>query len=432
MATIRFLIQGKSDNTNIYVRLSISRDNVFKRKTGLTVNPNDWSKVTGFPIQRDEDLKNLTITLEKLRVKISEKTNDAVEKGVFIDGNWLLNQIDEHFNKRDKVDLDQLVNYFNFYIESLYFKNRPNGEVGLSERTIQKYKTIKEKIVSFEKHKKKKYYLKDINLNFRKDFIKYLSEEENLSKNTIGRYIPFIKTVCRDAKENGYETSIDLNKVKGYTIKSKFEILTFDELEKIENTHFTKESLENAKDWLIIGCYLGQRVSDLLKINKQSLTSVRGLEMVQIIQQKTGKNIAIPLHDTVKKILLKRNGEFPRKISDQRFNEYIKDVARIAGLNNKVYGNLINPETKRKEQGIYEKWQLVSSHICRRSFASNFYGDIPTPLLIGITGHSTERQVLDYRGKPPTDNAVQVYEYWSMQSSKSDDKTKLTTLRKAN
>lgn len=434
MATPRFLIQGKSDNTSIYIRLSINRSNVFKRKTGFSINPKDWSKATGFPIQRNEKLKNLKNRLDKLRIKISDKTNEAVEKGILINGDWLQNQIDEHFNKRVKTDLDLLLNYFDCYIESLPFKNRSDGEVGLNKRTIQKYKTIREKIALFEKYKKKKFYLKDVDLNFRNDFIKFLSEDkkQKLSKNTIGRYIPFIKTVCRDAKDNGYETSIGLNKVKGYTIKTKFEILTFDEIEKIEKTHFTKDSLDNAKDWLIIGCYLGQRVSDLLKITKDDLTTVRDTEMVQIIQQKTGKHIAIPLHDKVKEILLKRNGDFPRRISDQKFNDYIKDVAKAAELNQEVKGSLINKETKRKEEGIYKKWQLVSSHICRRSFASNFYGDIPTPLLIGITGHSTERQFLEYIGKPPTDKAIQVYEYWSLQSSKSDEKKKLTTLRKAN
>ena len=433
MATAKFLIQSKSDNANIYIRLSIDRNNVYKRKTGLTINANDWSTETKYiKNNRDEKLKNLDSTLKKLSVKIFDKTNAAVKNGTPIDGDWLEKQIDEHFNKKVKTNLDLLVNYFDYYIESLPYKNRSDGEVGLSKRTIQKYKTIRDKIAAFEKYKKKKYYIKDVDLNFRTDFIKYLTKVDNLSKNTIGRYIPFIKTVCRDAKDNGYETSPGLNKVKGYTIKSKFEILTFEELEKIQHTHFTQEYLKNAKDWLIIGSYLGQRVSDLLNITKNDLTKIRDTEMVQIIQQKTKKHIAIPLHDKVKEILIKRNGEFPRKISDQKFNNYIKEVTKAAGLNNKIEGNLINPETKRKESGIYEKWQLVSSHICRRSFASNFYGDIPTPLLIGITGHSTERQFLEYIGKPPTDKAIQVYEYWSLQSSKADDKTKLTTLRKAN
>lgn len=434
MATIKFLIQGKSENTNVYLRLSINRNSVFKRKTGLTINSKYWSKETNYIKQnKDENLKKLDNALQKLKIKIYEKVNDAIEKGILIDGNWLDNQIDKHFNKREKKDLELLANYFDHYIESLPFKNRSNGDVGLSNRSIQKYKTIKEKVIAFEKYKKKKYYLKDVDAIFREDFIKFLSEDKDqrLSKSTIGRYIPFIKTVCRDAKENGYETNPGLGKVKGYTTKTKFEILTFDEIEKIENTHFTKESLENAKDWLIIGCYLGQRVSDLLKITKDNLTIVRGTEMVQIIQQKTGKHIAIPLHDKVKKILLKRNGEFPRKISDQKFNTYIKDVAKAAGINQEVEGTLINKETKRKEEGTYKKWQLVSSHICRRSFASNFYGDIPTPLLIGITGHSTERQFLEYIGKPPTDKAIQIYEYWSLQSSNSNERTKLSTLRKA-
>ena len=43
-----------------------------------------------------------------------------------------------------------------------------------------------------------------------------------------------------------------------------------------------------------------------------------------------------------------------------------------------------------------EKWKVLSSHIGRRSFASNFYGKIPTSLLMQATGHSSEQMFLRY------------------------------------
>lgn len=118
----------------------------------------------------------------------------------------------------------------------------------------------------------------------------------------------------------------------------------------------------------------------------------------------------------------KRDGYFPRKISNQRFNEYIKEVAEIAGINTLTEGKCFNSETKRKELGTYEKYKIITSHCCRYSFATNFYGKIPTSLLISITAHSTEKQYLDYVGKPEQDKSLQIAEIWKKQAEEEKAK----------
>jgi hypothetical protein len=67
---------------------------------------------------------------------------------------------------------------------------------------------------------------------------------------------------------------------------------------------------------------------------------------------------------------------------------------------------------KRKKSGTFEKWELVSSHIGRRSFSTNNYGKIPTSLLIGATGHSSEKMFLEYIGKTDSQKAIQLAEYF--------------------
>ena len=61
---------------------------------------------------------------------------------------------------------------------------------------------------------------------------------------------------------------------------------------------------------------------------------------------------------------------------------------------------------------MYSKNELVTSHIGRRSFATNNYGKIPTPLLMSATGHTTEKMFLEYIGKTETDRAMQLAEYF--------------------
>ena len=67
----------------------------------------------------------------------------------------------------------------------------------------------------------------------------------------------------------------------------------------------------------------------------------------------------------------------------------------------------------RKTTGEYEKWELVSSHIGRRSFATNYYGKIPTVFLKYATGHKTEEMFLKYIGKKSQDMALELSEYFT-------------------
>src|SRR5699024_1827492 len=118
----------------------------------------------------------------------------------------------------------------------------------------------------------------------------------------------------------------------------------------------------------------------------------------------------------------KRNGNFPRPISDQRYNDYIKKVCKKAGLNDLMEGKKTvciadDPDnaTKndyRKKIGLCKKYKLVSSHIGRRSFATNYYGKVPTSVLISITGHSTEKMFLKYIHKSETDTAKDALKYF--------------------
>ena len=70
----------------------------------------------------------------------------------------------------------------------------------------------------------------------------------------------------------------------------------------------------------------------------------------------------------------------------------------MAGNYEFVSGFKKNPKTRRKEIVEAPKYDFVTSHIMRRSFASNYYCKIETPLLMNITGHSKESTFLTYIG----------------------------------
>ncbi len=437
MATIKFFLQSKTNPANIYLRLSLDRNTVLRRKTGYIIDPDRWSTATHLPKQGDEKLKQLKADLVKLSTSIEDSLNLAISKGEEITGDWLQLQIDVVQKKQKKTDLTRLTNYIQYYVDNLKFKEYPNGKRGAAEGSIKKYTTVKNKIADFEKYKKTHFYLKDVDLNFRNELLKYFTEVDKLNGNSAGRYVRTLKTVCLDAQLNGIEVNKQLAQIKGFTEKSTKEFLSFEELEVIENKKYIRSALANARDWLIIGCYLGQRVSDLLRLTASNIEVRNGLDLIELVQQKTGKHIAIPIHPKVKSILNKRNGQFPEKLSDQKFNLHIKDVCKLAEIKEPTYGAKLTAIGEdenvkwRKEFGTYPKHELITSHVCRRSFASNFYGEIPTALLMSITAHSTERQFLEYIGKTTNDFAIQLADYWSNEILRVKKKPKMTVLRKA-
>ena len=438
MATIRFMLQSKSNPANIYLRLSVDRTTVLKRKTGYVIDPDNWSLKTNLPKPNDEDLKKLKNELNNLANTIEKNLNAATSKGEEITGDWLQEQIDTCQGKKKATDIDRLINYCQYYIDTLPYKEYPSGKKGVVSGTVQKYKTLKTKIAEFEVNQRKKFYIKDVGLKFRNDFVKYLTEVDNLNGNTTGRYIKFLKTVCLDAKKNSIEINSQLDHIRGFTEKAAKVFLSFQEIEKIENKMFDRSALENAKDWLIIGCYTGQRVSDLLKLTSDNIKTVKDIrtgkdrEFIELVQKKTGKRVSIPVHTKVKAILTKRDGQFPHQISDQKFNIHIKDVCKLAGITEIVEGGKIDKETNRKVIGSFPKHELITSHICRRSFATNFYGLIPTSQLIGVTAHSTERQFLEYIGKTDTDYAMMLADSWDKLEKVTQDEDEKVNLKRAN
>lgn len=438
MATIKFLLQSKSKNAPIYCRFSNGRAVNLKLKTGLHCDPSKWSKLKGLPIPKDESTKELATKLEKLKIEIKDKFNSENSRGIAIDRFWLQSTIETYFNRRKPDNGEYLLECAQHYIDNLPYKVSEDGKkVGVSKSTISKYENVRKLLVEFEKHDQKRYLTKEVGAEFRANFINFLSNEKMISSNTIGRYIKFVKTFVLDARSRGINVGAEIDHFKGYTLRTPKVILDFDELATIRSQHFTTDRLNIARDWLIIGCYTGQRVSDLLRMNSNMLKKIGGFQFIELTQTKTQKLVQIPIHAEVQAILDKYDGEFPptftgnQQSNATQFNGYIKTVCRQSGITELTEGFLRNEESNVYEQGMFEKWKLITSHTCRRSFSSNFYSleKYPTPLLMNITAHATERQFLEYIGKKPIEYSLKLAEIWA-EDAKESRSTQNQTLSK--
>jgi integrase len=401
------------------------------------IDPVKWSDENNLPKKGgDTAQKNLKTKLQTLANDLETNLNEATSQGEEISGDWLKKQIDLILGRKKNTDDDRIINYIQLYMNNLPYKVKSGGRTGVAHNTIQKYTTLKKKITEFEKYRKKKFYVKDVGLKFSIELTKYFIEVDKLSINTAGRYIKYLKAVCNDAENNGIKAHPQLKQIKGVSEKASIVYLSREELDLIEQTSFSRDALINAKEWLIIGCYLGQRVSDLLVLTKKNIKVSKGLKIIELTQQKTRKKVAFPIHPKVEEYLELNNGNFPYPISDQKFNKHIKDVCRMAGIDKLVHGSKMlkddDIDDYRKESGIYPKWELITTHVCRRSFATNFYGEMPTALLKSITGHSTEAQFLGYIGKTENDYAEQIAEFWVKEKQMAKKEPHLQVLKAAN
>ena len=444
MATIKYILQSKSNNAPIYLRLSLGRGKVFKRKTSLSIKPINWSD-KGYPKQTTAENKNLASQLRGLNSFVLDQVNISETNGETIDGDWLKSIINLHFNKSEIEELDYLVDYGKKFLDNLEYKsNSKTKKIGVTDATKKKYQTIVNKLIAFDKNKKQKTKITDVNLSFRIDLINYLKEVDKLSDNTIGRYLKFVKSICLDAEKNGHKVNSQLKSFLGFSIEAPKVILSLDELEQIKNTKFVNENHEIARDWLIIGCFTGQRVSDLLRMNTSFIQHIQDFDFIVLTQQKTKQLVQIPIHFEVKAILDKRDGEFPPVFTNNLdsskalFNRYLKQLCKLAKIDTIVKGNKFDEVKKRYLAGEYPKHELVSSHICRRSFASNHYATelYPTPILMNITAHKTEQMFLTYIGKEPIDYSVKLAKIWQKLGKKkkksNQQKTNFKIIKTAN
>jgi integrase len=198
-------------------------------------------------------------------------------------------------------------------------------------------------------------------------------------------------------------------KFRSISSESDTKYLTPIEIKEIVDLDLkTNLKLDRVRDMFIISCNTALRYSDIVKIKPEDIVD----DMIDITQFKTKDKVAIPIMKEVGRLLSKYNYSLP-KISNQKFNEYLYEVVKkCKGLEIEV--------TKKTIQGKQEiiikkpKYEFISSHTARRSFATNEYmlRELSIQQIMSITGHKTERSFYKYIRMTPKENAEQVRIIW--------------------
>jgi site-specific recombinase XerD len=263
---------------------------------------------------------------------------------------------------------------------------------------------------------KRKIDFDDINLEFYDDFVAYLSEC-GYKRNYIGKQIRTLKTFLNEAMERGLTKNV-AHKSRRFTAPSEqvsniyLSITELDELFALDLT--PQPRLENVRDLFVFGCYTGLRFSDFTRVKSQDIDLEE--KLIEIQTQKTKEMVAIPIYPITEQIIAKykdkTQNSLPTPISNQKFNIYIKEVAqRLNTLNVKITEEFwLNGKRVVK---TCLKWEKVSSHTARRSFATNmFILGYRAQNIMKITGHRTESSFMTYLKMSPRENAKSMLKEW--------------------
>jgi len=253
------------------------------------------------------------------------------------------------------------------------------------------YRTLIYHLNSFSKEYNCTLYTNSINEEFLDDFIYYL-ESKLLKKSYIKTIIQLLKASIRKAANYGYvvDPSYDSIEIDSEDIPSIY--LSMNEITRIYYYPNLTNKQKKIRDLFVVGCLTALRYSDLTTLQKADF----GDKFITKITKKTGVKVIIPIHDYVREVYNRYDGDISPNVTSQHFNRYIKLICKKVGLNDPVTitytkGGEVITETK-------EKWELISSHTGRRSGATNLYntGRLGLRDIMSITGHTTEKSFMRY------------------------------------
>ncbi|SDF09804.1 tyrosine-type recombinase/integrase [Epilithonimonas hungarica] len=385
--TFDFFLPQNGTLKNIHLSLTDKQQkktHIFR--TPLRICEEDWDKEKQRPTNIYlKKYKKLNNKLNKVKLGLTESIKEKRGCKKLLLQRALAKEIKKICSEKNNRPAENSLLYFmNWYIDS-------RKEL-ICHSTYKRYKVFFHLLERFEGFICKRLYIEDINSDFIKDFMVFGREEE-YSENTIYRTIHFVKTILNFVERKGVRTAVRELEIRREKQQKEIVTLTEKDITRIKSTDVPKE-LQAAKDWLLISCYTGQRFSDFIHFKTNQLKQVNGKTCIAFTQKKTQKDILLPLHPTVINTFHRNGDAFPKAMDIHHYNDGIKKIARLAYLNEPVKARKRIGHRAKDIQT--EKWKLISSHIGRRSFATNFYGKIPTPLLMEATGHSTEQMFLKY------------------------------------
>jgi integrase len=381
---------------------------------GQSIDPKDWNsnkqRVKSNKQTTADGKHSLNDLLDNLARVCKVAYNNELKNGIPINST-LKKYLDDYINQNEEDDnkpsFHKLLN--RFISGEIQHKGKEK-----SPNTIKTYKTLQGHLLAFERVKKFVIDYNTIDLNFLYKYTSFLRSDYSdaitasiadekikktlkslpIGQNAIAKDVQILKTVMKKAVTLGESKNLWHEHEEFVAERNETDAVYLSEAEIISVFNYDlshNKRLEGVKDLFVFGCFVGLRFSDYSNVKPEHITTVDGELYIKMITQKTGDLVVIPCNPIVKQIFEKyasNANKLPNAISNQKFNDYIKEVCGLVGLDEK--GRLATDPTK-------PLCDCISSHTARRSFATNFYLEgFPVIDLMKITGHRTEKAFMRY------------------------------------
>lgn len=258
--------------------------------------------------------------------------------------------------------------------------------------------TWKNHLEAFSRETGRELTFDGINAGFRQALASWCFDEKSHSVNYLSKGLSVIAQFMAAAQEAGL-TSNAYPQGKAWKMKkhpTPTVALSEEQLEAIFRLDLSgsQPGYQKARQLFLIGAYTGLRHSDYKRISRGHVSEEQGQKAISIMAKKTQKMVTIPLHPNLEAVLEECSYQAPA-LSQQKLNTFIKEVARLAGIAEQrvtytsAGGQIV--------EAFRPKYELVSSHTARRTFATvALINGWPSPLIRAITGHATEAQLHNY------------------------------------
>lgn len=416
MATIELSLSSKKDKTTnrqeIMLRFYHGKIIDCRVKTGVYIlnDPAYWdgSKMVDNRRMADEERRYHNAQKEKIEKLCLhlQKEWQELDKNTPIAKDWLKIETDKFFHPEKYVVIEEgeeekkpmmLREAVEAFIEGAPSRIQENGNhkgQPVSHRTILQYNQMKRYLFEYLDFAKiGDIPVRELDKKFYDGYVSFLNFK-GFKLNTVGKHIKNVKAAINwlPLSERMECEFVAPRKCKKLAEEVDNVYLSTAELHAIETVELEHAYHDKVRDQFILLAWTGCRYSDLDK-----LADPKSIERgyFELEQMKTGTKVCIPIFEPVKRIFQKYNGELPPVISNQKFNSFLKEICQIAGITEDT--SITHTIAGRRIKEYFPKYELVSAHTARRSFATNmFESGAPALVIMQITGHKTEKAFLSY------------------------------------
>lgn len=416
MASVKFYLKRPeaTEETAIFFLLNYGAYEIISGKkkylplkyyTDESIDPIFWNPKTGRvkETKKYPEYPEFNARLQDIESKALNVLRNLQNDGIVPTNDILKTEFDKLWkDEKDLTNTDpeymEFMQYVEHFIETSNNRESTKKSYRRSFRDYQEYEASRKMRLTFDK----------IDIDFYNDFVKFLKSKKYAS-NTIGTRIKNLKTFLSNAKEAGLPVKDDFKKKAFAKLKEETDAIYLNESELMAMYRINLDKsprLDRARNLFLIGAYTGLRFSDLSQLNKDNITA----STITFKTIKTGIPVVIPIHPVVNAILSKYEYNLPKIPSNQKFNDYIKEVAQLAEITEPVKVERTRGDLTVKTS--VPKYELTTSHTARRSFATNaFLADIPAISIMEITGHKTESAFMKYIKISSADNARKLMQH---------------------